>query len=75
MADSVELTGLHAEFYQLVTAAVYHADGLWGDATFDLYARALPEGVGFMVAAGMEELVIQLPFLALLRLYLNFHKM
>jgi nicotinate phosphoribosyltransferase len=48
------LTGLVGEFYQLVLAATYHADGLWGDATFDLYPRALPEGWGFLVAAGLE---------------------
>ncbi len=42
------------EFYQLVLAAAYHADGLWGEATFDLYPRELPEGWGYLVAAGLE---------------------
>ena len=45
--------GLQGEFYQYVLAAVYHADGLWADATFDLYARALPTGWGYFVAAGL----------------------
>ncbi len=45
------------ELYQLVTAAVYHADGLWGEATFDLYLRELPEHVGFGIAAGIDEAV------------------
>jgi nicotinate phosphoribosyltransferase len=45
------------ELYQLVTAAVYHADGLWGEATFDLYLRELPEHVGFVICAGIDEAV------------------
>lgn len=49
--------GLQAEYYQLVLAATYHADGFWGDATFDLYARSLPEGCGYLVAAGLGPLV------------------
>jgi nicotinate phosphoribosyltransferase len=48
---------LQAEFYQFVLAAVYHADGLWGDATFDLYARGLPPGHGYLVAAGLGPLL------------------
>lgn len=49
--------GLQAEYYQLVLAATYHADGFWGDATFDLYARSLPEGCGYLVAAGLGPLL------------------
>ncbi len=49
------LQGLHADVYQLVLAAVYHADGLWGEATFDLYARELPRDHGYLVVAGVEE--------------------
>lgn len=49
--------GLQAEYYQLVLAATYHADGLWGDATFDLYARALPDRCGYLVAAGLGVLL------------------
>jgi len=45
------------ELYQLVTAAVYHADGLWGEATFDLYLRDLPPDVGYVICAGIEEAV------------------
>lgn len=45
------------EFYQYVLAAVYHADGLWGEATFDLYVRSLPEGWGYLIAAGLEPLL------------------
>lgn len=46
--------GLQSEFYQSALAAVYHGDGLWGDATFDLYARTLPPGHGYLVAAGLD---------------------
>ena len=55
------------EFYQLVLAATYHGDGLWGEATFDVYARALPDGYGYLVAAGLEpalQLVDSLAFSA-----------
>ena len=51
MADR---TGLQTELFQLVQAAVYHADGLWGEATFDLYLKSLPHSWGFVVAAGIE---------------------
>jgi len=33
---------------------VYHADGLWGEATFDLYVKDAPAGYGYLVAAGIE---------------------
>lgn len=38
-----------------MVAAVYHADGLWGHATFDLYPRGGVQGSNFVVAAGMHE--------------------
>ena len=43
------------EIYQVVMAAVYHADGLWGEATFDLFPRA--GQAGQWVVAGVEEAV------------------
>jgi nicotinate phosphoribosyltransferase len=49
--------GLQGDFYQLVLAAVYHADGLWGEASFDLSLRDLPEGCGHIVIAGIQEAV------------------
>ncbi len=48
---------MQVDFYLLVLAAVYHADGLWGEATFDLYPRQLPEDAGYLVSAGMHEAV------------------
>ena len=47
-------TGLQTEFYQLVQAALYHADGMWGDATVDLFVHSLPEDHGYLVAAGVQ---------------------
>ncbi len=52
--------GLVGEFYQLVLAATYHGDGLWGEATFDLYPRALPAGWGYLVAAGLDPILSML---------------
>jgi len=49
-----ERPGLHAELYQLVQAAVYHGDGLWGEASFDLFLRDLPPDHGYAIAAGIE---------------------
>ena len=53
MSSSFEMlgaTGLETEFFQLVQTALYHADGMWGDATVDLYLRRLPEDMGYIVA-------------------------
>ncbi len=55
---------LQAEFYQFVLAAVYHADGLWGEATFDVYARGLPDSHGYLVAAGLGPLLDHLQTLS-----------
>ncbi|MCB9744302.1 MAG: nicotinate phosphoribosyltransferase [Alphaproteobacteria bacterium] len=52
-----EAVGLQTDFYLLVLAAVYHADGMWGEATFDLYARQLPEGFGYLVVGGIHEAI------------------
>lgn len=46
--------GLVPEYFQIVQAAVYHADGLWGEATFDLYVKEAPRDWGYLVAAGIE---------------------
>lgn len=43
---------------------MYHADGLWGEATFDLYARGLPDGHGYLVAAGLGPLLDHLEALS-----------
>lgn len=46
---------LHTDFYEITMAAVYHARGMEGTATFSLFAHELPPTRGFMVAAGLEE--------------------
>jgi nicotinate phosphoribosyltransferase len=56
-SDNEERVETLTELYQLVTAAVYHADGLWGEATFDLYLRELPPDTGFAICAGVDEAV------------------
>jgi len=55
--DILSATGLQTEFFQLVQSALYHADGMWGDATVDLYLRDLPAHHGYMVAAGIHEAI------------------
>lgn len=57
MRSPPSASGLVPEYFQLVQAAVYHADGLWGEATFDLYVKEAPEGWGYLVAAGVEAAV------------------
>ncbi len=46
---------MQTDFYQITMAAAYHAHGMAGQATFSLFAHALPPRRGFMVAAGLEE--------------------
>ena len=51
------------EIYQFVLAAVYHADGLWGEATFDLFPRAggrAGDQAGQWVVAGVEVVWVRL---------------
>lgn len=52
--------GLPVELYQLVLAATWHADGIWGEASFDLYARGLPADWGYLIAAGLQPLLERL---------------
>jgi nicotinate phosphoribosyltransferase len=47
-------TALFTDLYELTMAASYHARGLLGPATFDLYARHLPPRRGYLVACGLE---------------------
>lgn len=51
--------GLHTELYQIMQIAAYHADGLWGEATFDLTLRAGPGGADRAMVAGIEAAVEQ----------------
>lgn len=47
--------GLFADLYELTMAASYLEHGMLEPATFSLYARTLPPGRGFLVAAGLEQ--------------------
>ena len=47
--------GLQCDLYQLVQSAVYHADGLWGESSFDLSLTGLPESCAYAVVAGVQE--------------------
>ncbi len=54
---AADRAGTQGDFYLLVLAAVYHADGLWGEATYDLVPRVLPKGSDHLVVAGIEEAI------------------
>lgn len=47
---------LLTDLYELTMADVYHRRGMAGDpATFSVFVRGLPEGYGYMVAAGLDD--------------------
>ncbi len=47
--------GLLTDLYEFTMAASYHAHGMTGPATFDLFIRELPEERNFLVACGLEQ--------------------
>jgi len=51
--QSVLLTDL----YELTMLEAYRAEGMAGRATFEFFVRAVPGGRGFLVAAGLEQLI------------------
>ncbi len=56
-SDGPRTPGLHTELYQIMQVAAYHADGLWGEATFDLVLRGGPDGQDRALVVGIEEAV------------------
>lgn len=46
---------LLTDLYELTMAASYHAHGMNGEATFDLFVRELPPHRNFLVTCGIEE--------------------
>ena len=48
---------LFTDLYELTMAASYLREGMSGDATFSLFVRKLPRGRGFLVAAGLEDVL------------------
>jgi nicotinate phosphoribosyltransferase len=51
---------LFTDFYQLTMTASYLREGMAGRATFSLFVRGLPAVRGFLVAAGLEDVVAYL---------------
>ena len=48
-------TALSTDLYELTMAAGYHAHGLSGQASFELWVRELPPARGFLVASGLDQ--------------------
>ncbi len=48
---------LFTDLYQITMAASYLREGMHGPATFSLFARTLPPGRAFLVAAGLEDVL------------------
>lgn len=55
---------LLVDLYELTMAATYHAEGMTGAATFDLFFRELPSTRNFLVACGLEQALDHLEHLA-----------
>ena len=53
--DNPGFSGLATDLYQLTMAAAYHANGRDGRASFELFARRLPEGRSYIIVAGIEQ--------------------
>jgi nicotinate phosphoribosyltransferase len=58
--QSMNSPTLSTDLYQLTMMAGYHAAGLMGRATFELYVRQLPVNRSFLVAAGLEQALLYL---------------
>ncbi len=48
---------LTTDFYEITMSAAYHAHDMNGEATFSLFIRDLPPQRGFIVAAGLEQVL------------------
>ena len=51
------ISGLFTDLYELAMAQVYYERGLEGPAVFELTARSLPADWGFLLAAGLSNLL------------------
>ncbi len=56
--------GLATDLYQLTMGAAYHVYDKTGEATFEYFVRSLPAGRGYLVAAGLEQVVHYLTHLS-----------
>lgn len=57
-------TALLVDLYELTMAASYHAQGMNGPATFELFFRDLPPVRNYLVACGLEQALEHLAVLA-----------
>ena len=48
---------LFTDLYETTMAASYFRERMSGTATFSLFARKLPEGRSFLIAAGLEDVL------------------
>ncbi|HEY8453604.1 MAG: nicotinate phosphoribosyltransferase [Micromonosporaceae bacterium] len=51
------MTGLYTDLYEVRMAASYLRRGMTGPATFSLFSRRLPASRGFLVAAGLANVI------------------
>ena len=56
-----EFSGIRTDLYELTMAQIYLEKGYTSTAVFSLYVRKLPAERNFLVAAGVNELLKQLP--------------
>lgn len=49
--------GLFTDLYELTMAQTYFDEGMFGDATFDLFVRSYPPNRGYLVCAGLEDVL------------------
>ena len=54
---ALDRAALFTDLYQLTMAAAYFEEGAAESATFSLFVRALPRTRGFLVAAGLEDVL------------------
>ena len=50
-------SGLFTDLYELVMAQLYYERGTTAPAVFELTTRSLPDGWGFLLAAGLEQTI------------------
>jgi nicotinate phosphoribosyltransferase len=54
---TVDTAALLTDLYELTMAATFFREGVTGEATFSVFVRRLPPGRGFLVAAGLEDVL------------------
>jgi nicotinate phosphoribosyltransferase len=57
MAEALDRRALFVDLYELTMAAAYFHRGMFAPATFSLFARDYPSNRGYLVNAGLEEVL------------------